>query len=192
MAEPMRQQYADPGERISALDERVAGLSSRQVHLEQVVAKGFASIETKMGEIQSSVAAGQRTPWQVIVTAIGVGAALVGGIYGLSVGPMRETDAQLRDADDALRAAIVELSKEVPSRAEIDYRAERSREDRDRLQSDLAALRAEVVPRGEHQEQWRSNSEAMTGLQRQIDQVREAVMEMRERLDRIERRGGMP
>jgi hypothetical protein len=54
-----------------------------------------------------------------------------------------------------------------------------------------------VVPRGEHQERWRSQDAGQNALQRQIDELktalggiygaRDVILELRERLDRIDR-----
>jgi hypothetical protein len=57
---------------------------------------------------------------------------------------------------------------------------------------------AAILPRGEHEEKWRTNAVSQSDLQRQIDEVRKAFGDtyspkdalrfMQERLDRIEGR----
>lgn len=186
MTETMRSTSFDAEVRYGALNERVENLSNRVAGLESHMTRGFSGIEEKISGLASSFNDKQRPQWQ----AYGVVITVVVILGSLVYWPIREQQS-------ALKAEIVDIGANAFTREELDYRAERSAEDRMRMQASIEAIEASVVPRGEHEEKWRGNTAALAAIQNQIDvmraqagdtyTLRDAVMDMRERLDRIER-----
>jgi C-terminal processing protease CtpA/Prc len=79
----------------------------------------------------------------------------------------------------------------------MEWRTARGQEDRARMEANVAEIRAGLVPRAEHERVWQNYMNKDQDLQRQLDEVKEAqgsvygardvILDLRERLDRVER-----
>lgn len=208
--------------RVSALERGVSAILDR---LDTSSARTDASIAA----MRDTMAASRVPQWSVLASFFGAAIVLVGALWGTGISPIKQSIEALTVTVDTLsrdmRADVARIQSEVDEiRTEYlpvaVYNDNRllSRQERavvdDRLQAEIGKLEAEfrraeelAVPRGEHQERWRSidaailaNREAYTGmiadLQRQIDEVserqgavygqRDIILEMQDRIDRAE------
>lgn len=179
------------------LGERVTNLGRRQSDLEAEMRTGFRQIETSFASftnetrnslsgLSSSIAERNKPQWQ----AIGVALTFAVVVGGMAYWPIRETTSDLKDAMTALASNVV-------TRQEMDWRQARGAEDRDRMQATIAEMRAQTVPRAEHDRTWSNYDQRFADTQRQIDVVKQAISgqynqrdlnrDILERMDRIER-----
>lgn len=213
MAEEDQRQYQDPIQ--AQLGERVTNLGRRQTDLEAEMRSGFRQIEQSFtsftNETRNSIAAlgssmteRARPQWQ----ALGVMVSVVVILGGLVYRPIRESTDDLKAQDvetgRLIQGLTAETSKSIQtlaantvSRQEMDWRAARGAEDRTRMESAIADIRAGLVPRAEHERVWANFDQRFTDEQRQIDElksssastynVRDVLLDLRSRLDALER-----
>lgn len=102
------------------------------------------NVATQLGALSSKIDERSRTPWAVLIAAAGFMLLFMSTIGVLAYRPIDQEQTRL--AQD-----IRELKREI--------------------NSDLRAINAQIVPRGEHTEKWESNRNQIVNLQRQIDEV---------------------
>lgn len=168
------------------LGERVTNLGRRQTDLEAEMRTGFRQIEQSLTNLSANLAERNKPQWQ----ALGVALTFAAILGGLAYMPIREATTDVKTDISALEASTV-------SRQEMDWRSQRGAEDRTRAESAIAELRSEQVPRKEHDRVWTSYDLQLADKQRQIDELktaqgsvygaRDALLDMRDRLDRLER-----
>lgn len=203
-----RQAFGRDDAKLAALEQRVYGLE-RGVHdLNQLFTGRIGEVSAQLAGLSTKLDERSRTPWATIVSAMGVVLAIV--IAGGQLAKAPVDDALTRLERDYARVVQETISAKSFAEFKATYENNRlvSRQDYDarfaRVDADLTALEARareaqgaVVPRGEHQERWRSQDAAIAALQRQLDELkaafggiygaRDVIIELRERLDRIER-----
>jgi hypothetical protein len=179
------------------LGERVTNLGRRQTDLENEMRSGFRQIENSlasfMNETRSSInalattlAERNKPQWQ----ALGVMLAFATALGGLAYWPIRE-------ATNDLKASVAIIIDKMVTQKEMKWRAARSAEDRGRMEGGIAELRSSQVPRAELERVWQSFDQRFADQQRQLDDVKQAqgsvygqrdiILDLRERLDRVER-----
>lgn len=179
------------------LGERVTNLNRRQSDLESEMRSGFKQIESSMtalsSEMRSSVAAlsanlaeRSRPQWQALGVALTF-AAMLGGLAYLPV----------REATSDLKASVAMLAERMVTQKEMEWRTARGAEDRQRSEAMIKELREEQVPRKELDRVFNSYDEQRADIQRQLDEVKQAqgsvygardiLLDLRERIDRMER-----
>lgn len=185
------------------LGERVTNLNRRQSDLESEMRSGFKQIESSMSamstEMRSSVAAlstnlseRNKPQWQ----AIGVAITFCTLLGGLAYYPINASTSRLE-------ASLAGISDKMVTRQEMDWRQARGQEDRARLELSVKDVRDAQVPRAELERVWTSEDQYRAQMQKQIDELkqsqsntysaRDLLLDMRERLDRVERqRVGQP
>lgn len=179
------------------LGERVTNLGRRQTDLEAEMRSGFKQIESSMAamssEMRSSVAAlstnlseRNKPQWQ----AIGVAITFCTILGGLAYWPINA-------ATTRLESAVATIADKMVTQKEMEWRTARGAEDRNRMEASVKEVRDAQVPREELDRVWASYDQRFQDHQRQIDEVkqqqgsvygaRDVILDMRERLDRIER-----
>lgn len=166
---------------IGALQQRVFGL-------EQAV----NNISQQLTSISQQITSGAKPNWSVLVSTAGFCLLFAGAIGGLAYAPIRENQTDLKVAMIDMSKTISAQSDKFVSIRELDGRSGRTRQDIERLNTDLNAQ--ELTRRRE--------LELMaTNLQRQIDDqkkafgdtfsLRDAIQQMQRRIDQLEaaRRG---
>ena len=176
--------------RYARLGERADNIGRRQTDMETEMRRGFSELTASLNKLSTDLQSSSKTPWPVIVSAIGVSFAIVAGLGAQALGPIRE--AQIRND-----ASIAQLAGSTVPRTELDSRASRSAEDRGRTEQTLARAEGELVPRKEHERVWQNYDQRLSDHQRQIDELkqqsantynaRDVLLDLRERLDRVER-----
>jgi hypothetical protein len=179
------------------LGERVTNLNRRQSDLENEMRSGFKQIESSMSamssEMRSSVAAlstnmaeRNKPQWQ----ALGVALTFCTILGGLAYWPINA-------ATTDLKAAVVTISEKMVTQQEMEWRTQRGAEDRARSEAAVKEIRDDQVPRKELDRVWANYDQRFSDQQRQIDEVktaqgsvygqRDIILDLRERLDRVER-----
>lgn len=179
------------------MGERITNLGRRQSDLENEMRSGFRQIEqsiatianetrTSIASLSQNLAERNRPQWQ----AIGVALTFAVVIGGMAYWPIRE-------ATSGLASSMSRIEERMVTRQEMDWRQARSQEDRLRTDGSVADLRAQQVPRAELDRVFEAYDSQLRDKQRQIDEVkaaqagiygaRDAMLDLRERLDRLER-----
>lgn len=200
--------YAHDDARLAALEQRVYGLERGVQDLNQLFTGRIGEVSAQLSGLASKLDDRSRTPWATIVSAMGVVLAIVVAGGQLAKTPVDDAIQRLERDTSALGSQATPLSTFSDFKATYESNRLVSRQDYDarfaRVDAALKALeqqtreaQSSVVPRGEHQERWRSQELAAAGLQRQIDDLKQAlgsiygardvIMDLRERLDRVER-----
>ncbi|MEX4006960.1 hypothetical protein [Neoaquamicrobium sediminum] len=167
------------------MGERVTNLGRRVTDIESEMRSGFRQIETSISQLSATLAERAKPQWQ----AIGVALTFAVVIGGMAYWPIRE-------ATGDLKASMGRIEERMITRQEMEWRQARSQEDRLRMESSIATIRGEQVPRAELDRVWSSYDQRFSDHQRQIDEVKQAqnsvygardvLIDMRERLDRLE------
>lgn len=176
--------------RYARLGERVDNLSSRQTNLEAEMRRGFTEVSAQLASLGKDFQNSAKTPWPVIVSAIGVSFAIIAGLGAQALGPLNAGQARTE-------AALAQLASTTVPRAELEWRTTRSAEDRARTEGSITTMREDLVPRKEHERVWSAYDQRLSDQQRQIDDLkqqsantynaRDVLLDLRERLDRVER-----
>lgn len=205
----------DTNTRVGVLSQRTANLEGGFIDFRREVNQQFTNVNAavssllaKMDErfttLNTSIADRSRPQWQ----ALGVMVSIVVVLGGLVYWPIRESTNDLKDQDQETSRLIQSLTAETSkaiqslaansvSRQEMDWRSARGVEDRISIQTAIADIRAGLVPRAEHERVWANFDQRFADEQRQIDEVkaasasvynvRDVIMDLRNRLDALER-----
>ncbi|NLS07265.1 hypothetical protein HGP14_28665 [Rhizobium sp. P32RR-XVIII] len=179
------------------LDERVTDLGRRQTDLEPEMRAGFKGIDAAVtalaNETRASIAAlstnlaeRNKPQWQALGVALTF-AAMLGGLAYLPI----------REATSDLKRSVGILAEKMVTQSELEWRTQRSAEDRARTDGSVKELRDAEVPREELDRVFASYDQRFTDQQRQLDDVKQAqgnvygaraiLLDLREWIDRIER-----
>lgn len=177
----------DPETQYAALGERVEGQGRRLTNLESTVNQGFRQVETSIAGLSNEFRSSQRPQWQAMSVLLAFALAIGGLVYW-----------PIQKATNDLKTAITSLSEKAVTREELEWRSSRAAEDRTRTEMTLRSLDANLVPRAEHSRVWASYDQRFLDQQRQIDELkqyqgsvygaRDALLDIRERIDRLEQR----
>lgn len=199
--------------KLAALEQRVYGLE-RGVHdLNQLFTGRIGEVSAQLAGLTTKLDERSRTPWATIVSAMGVVLAIVIAGGQLAKAPVDDALGRLGRDYDRLSRETVSGSSFSEFKSTYENNRLVGRQDYDarfaRVDGALAGLdqrirdaKDAVVPRGEHQERWRGEDAAVAALQRQVDDLksassgvygaRDVIIDLRERLDRVERRADPP
>ncbi len=193
-----RNSYASAFE--AQASERIINLGRRQSDFENEVRSGFKQMELSISSLgnetrnalaalSSTMAERSRPQWQALGVALTF-AALLGG---LAYWPIRE-------GTNDLKSAVALLADKMVTQQEMQWRTQRGVEDRQRTEATLALIKEDQVPRKELERVWDASNQRDADLQRQLDQLttqfagtygaRDVILDLRERLDRLERTKG--
>lgn len=194
--------------KLAALEQRVYGLERGVQDLNQAFSGRIGEVSAQLAGLTTRLDERSRTPWATIVSAMGVVLAIVIAGGQLAKTPVDDALARLeRDYDRLARDAVGSSSlaefkatyenNRLVFRQDLDARFARVDGEIAQLEERARAAQAAVVPRGEHEERWRSQDAAVAAVQRQVDDLksafggiygaRDVIIELRERLDRMER-----
>ena len=176
----------DPQARYAALDERVTNLRSSFVNLEGEMRSGFASVNNHLTSVSNELRVAGKTQWPVIWMAAGVVFTVLAGLGAVLYSPIKNDVTKLQDT--------------TISRSEWNDNLMRAVENRSRLETAIAKIAENAVPRSELEQMvteyrdykarienelrgkldhssWSernlSRDHEIAGLQRQIDQQRQ-------------------
>lgn len=204
MADDMATQNGDtfdPRAQWARLSERVENQGKDIIDLRSNMNTGFQNVQSAITSLTNEFRGSTKTQWPVIWSAIGVALSFAVIVGGMAYWPIRENTSDLKVAVIELakqtNESIKDLAASTVSRQEMDWRAARGAEDRARTEKAIDAITTDLVPRGEHERVWQNYDQRFMDQQRQIDEVkaaqgstynaRDVILDMRERLDRLER-----
>lgn len=194
----------DAEARYAQLEERVQNQGRDLARSQAEVQRAFADIREAVASLGAELRNNavefknsQRPQW----AAVGVALSFAAMVGALAYWPVREAQADLKSQFGELRreALSVDAFKDYKATTENfrlvarqDYEARFAR-----IDAEIRAFNAAIVPRGEHEGHWRTIATQITDLQRQIDatgklygdaySLRDFVKDLQARLDRIER-----
>jgi len=185
------------------LGERVTNLNRRQSDLETEMRSGFKQIESSMSSmstemrsavsaLSSNIAERNKPQWQAIAVALSF-CTIVGGLVYWPI----------KDDTSGVKASILLITERMVTQKELEWRTARGQEDRQRTEAAVKDIRDGLVPRAEHERVWANYDQRFQDQQRQVDDLKQAqgsvygardvIMDLRQRLDRVEReRIGQP
>lgn len=151
---------------------------------------GFQGVNANLAALSNELRSAGKTHWPVIFAALSVVITILAGLGFLSLQPIKDNTARLE-------TALVRLAETSVSQKEMEWRSARGAEDRMRTETAVKDLREAQVPRLELTRVWDNYDQRFTDQQRQIDEVKQAqgsvygqrdvILDLRERLDRMER-----
>lgn len=147
----------DPLASYARLSERVENQGRDIVDLRSNMNTGFRNIEGAVNALATELRGSSKTQWPVIWSAVGVSFAILVAVGSQSLSPLKENLAKVESAQAGLPMAYV-------SRTEMDWRTQRSQEDRARMDGNIMDIRANLVPRTEFEA-------FKVDMQRQIDRI---------------------
>ncbi|MGE7367921.1 hypothetical protein ACQKKX_02470 [Neorhizobium sp. NPDC001467] len=180
----------DPMAQYARLSERVENQGKDIVDLRSNMNTGFQSVNASLTTLSNELRSNSKTQWPVIWTAAGVSftvlAALGAFVYGT-----------LSTRQDRTDTTIIGVIDKMVTQKEMEWRTARSQEDRTRTDAAIKEIREGLVPRAEHERVWQNYTASDANMQRQLDELKQAqgsvygardvILDLRERLDRVER-----
>ena len=198
----------DPDARLATLETRVSGIERGMTALDDKISSRFKDTTDQFAQLNAKLDERSKTHWPTIWGAMSVvlGLVIAGGTLAFSPRDesIRRIDAGLKDLESS-RMATSGFSEfkgtyennRLILRQDIDARFARLDGELSALERRMREAESAAVSRGEHQERWRAHDVALAALQRQLDDVktalggiygaRDVIIELRERLDRLER-----
>ena len=179
------------------LGERVTNLGRRQSDLESEMRSGFkqmeAAVSSLANEMRNSVSTlsanmneRNRPQWQAIAVALSF-CTIVGGLVYWPI----------KDDASSVKSSILLITERMVTQKELEWRTARGQEDRQRTEAAIKEIRDGLVPRAEHERVWKNQEDRDADLQRQVDELKQAqgaiygardvLLDLRDRLDRVER-----
>lgn len=155
----------DAQQQWGRLSERVENQGRDIVDLRSNMNTGFRNMESAINALSSELRGSSKTQWPVIWSAIGVSFAILIAVGSQSIAPLRS------DITD-LKASNAAAAEKMVTREELDWRASRGTEDRERNNLAIADLREASVTRNEWSERNRARDQEITDLSRRIEEIR--------------------
>jgi hypothetical protein len=155
------------------LGERVTNLGRRVTDIEGEMRAGFRAqeqsmaaftneVRTSIAQLSQTIAERNKPQWQ----ALGVALTFAGMLGALAYLPIRE-------ATNDLKAGVSALADKTVTRQEMDWRSDRAAEDRTRMEKAVANLREGTVGRPEWTERSKSIDQAISDVNRRVDELRQ-------------------
>lgn len=164
---------------IGALEQRVYGLE-----------QGVAGLSSQISGLSQQISASGKTNWSVIIGFGGIALSFMIAIGGMAYWPIREAQGDMKSLLNKQGDALIAMGEKYVSVRELDQRSGRTRQEMDRLNTDVTALETNLR---------RSIEQSDSNLQRQIDDqkkafgdtysLRDAMQQFRRELDELRKRG---
>ncbi|MBB3947702.1 hypothetical protein GGQ73_003673 [Rhizobium skierniewicense] len=202
----------DPMAQYARLSERVENQGKDIVDLRSNMNTGFQTVNAAIGTLSNELRSNSKTQWPVIWAAAGVCFTVLatGGAFfynSLNKDQSRLDAAIIKNAEvmqtaltrltEGTQQSLVSMTERMVTRQEMEYRQARGAEDRTRMESTIKEIREAQVPRAELDRVFLNYDQRFVDQQRQIDDqkqaqgsvygARDVILDLRERLDRVER-----
>ncbi len=191
----------DPLAQYARLSERVENQGKDIVDLRSNMNTGFQNVNANISALANDFRANGKTQWPIIIGFSSVTITILGGLGFLALQPIKDNISQIRQDAQTLSSTtatgLANVVDKMVTQKEMEWRTGRGAEDRLRSESMIKELREEQVPRKELDRVWTAYDQRMVDHQRQLDELKQAqgaiygardvIMDMRERLDRVER-----
>lgn len=153
-------------EDIGEYRQRVRGLERQQDAFAQQLANLSSKIDERFTSLQNTLAAGAKTPWNNILAACGVTIAILSAMVGAITLPIT---AQIADIKQSSKESRIELADAI-IRARTE-RIDQIGELRRYVDENLKDVRAQIVPRAEHDRSWTDARLKDEAVQKQIANI---------------------
>ena len=191
----------DPLAQYARLSERVENQGKDIVDLRSNMNTGFQNVNANISALANDFRATGKTQWPIIIGFCSVTITVLGGLGFLALQPIKDNIAQIREDAKTLSSTtgtgFATLVDKMVTQKELEWRTARGAEDRQRTEASIKELREEQVPRKELDRVFNSYDQQRADIQRQLDEVKQAqgsvygardiLLDLRERIDRIER-----
>ncbi|MBB3315096.1 hypothetical protein FHT77_000938 [Rhizobium sp. BK181] len=191
----------DPMTSWARLSERVENQGKDIVDLRSNMNTGFQTINSAINTLSNELRTNSKTQWPVIWSAAGVCftilAALGAFFYGTLSKSQDRLDVAIIETNKGIQSSLEKVTANMVTQKEMEWRTARSSEDRQRTDIAIKDIRESLVPRAEHERVWQNYDDRSKDFQRQIDEIKQAqgsvygqrdfMLDLRERLDRLER-----
>lgn len=191
----------DPEAKYAQLGERVDNQSRQMADLDSRMRQGFSEIASQIRSLVDDIRGGSKTQWPIIIGFSSVTITVLGGLGFMALQPIKENIASIRE-DERQRAletkdSLSTIVANMVTQKEMEWRTARGQEDRQRTEAAIKDIREGLVPRAEHERVWQNYTNKDDDLQRQVDELKQAqgnvysardvILDLRQRLDRVER-----
>jgi DNA anti-recombination protein RmuC len=196
---------------LSSLSTHLDGMAQRMDQQAKAqsdkIDQMFTSFDKRFSEQLTStntqLAERGKTPWGLLISAMGVMIVIVQGLSSLQFAPVRADIDRLNLSIGNVAQNTTSSSAFAEFKSTYENNRITSRQDNDNRFASIEGKFQSQVPRGEHERVWASYDQRFTDVQRQVDEVkaaqgsvygaRDVILDLRERLDRVERgRVGQP
>ncbi|MBB3965968.1 hypothetical protein [Rhizobium metallidurans] len=193
--------HFDPETKYVQLGERVENQATRIADLDMRMRQSFTDIASQIRGLSDDVRGGAKTQWPIIIGFCTVSITILGGLGYLALQPIKDNIAQIRDdakvQGSSTATALATVVDKMVTNKELEWRTGRSAEDRARTDANVKELRDAQVPRAELDRVFAAYDQRFLDQQRQLTDMKEAqgnvygtrdvILDLRERLDRMER-----
>ena len=162
----------DPETRVAALAERVDNQGNRLVQIEGAMNRGFAAVENSISALSTEMRTGSKPQWQAISILATVIIAVFGGVGALVWVPVKADISEIKQEMRSDRRDAVSVEAFQNFRQQYDGNRSAYRIDVDNSFRKVEEKLKDVVPRGEHDREWRNTEQRFTDMQRQIDETK--------------------
>lgn len=162
----------DPETRVAALAERVDNQGNRLVQIEGAMNRGFAAVENSITALSTEMRTGSKPQWQAISILATVIIAVFGGVGALVWVPVKADISEIKQEQRSDRRDAVSVEAFQNFRQQYDGNRQSYRIDVDNTFRKVEEKLKDVVPRGEHDREWRNTEQRFTDMQRQIDETK--------------------
>lgn len=191
----------DPLAQYARLSERVENQGKDIVDLRSNMNTGFQNVNANISALANDFRATGKTQWPIIIGFCTVSITILGGLGYLALQPIKDNLTQIREDAKSLSSStatgLATIVDKMVTQKELEWRTARGAEDRQRTEASIKELREEQVPRKELDRVFNSYDQQRADIQRQLDEVKQAqgsvygardiLLDLRERIDRIER-----
>ncbi|RYG94140.1 MAG: hypothetical protein EON58_16910 [Alphaproteobacteria bacterium] len=191
----------DPEAKYAQLGERVDNQSRQIGDLDTRMKQGFSEIGSQIRSLIDDIRGGSKTQWPIIIGFCSVTITVLGGLGFMALQPIKDNITTMRE-DMRMRSietkdSLSTIVSAMVTQKEMEWRTARSQEDRQRTEGAIKDIRDGLVPRAEHERVWANYDQRFQDQQRQVDELKQAqgsvygardvIMDLRQRLDRVER-----
>lgn len=191
----------DPLAQYARLSERVENQGKDIIDLRSNMNTGFSNVNANISALANDFRGAGKTQWPILIGFCTMSITILGGLGYLALQPIKDNIAQIReDAKGLASSSSISLANVVDkmvTQKEMEWRTARGQEDRQRTEAAVKDIRDGLVPRAEHERVWANYDQRFQDQQRQVDELKQAqgsvygardvIMDLRQRLDRVER-----
>lgn len=191
----------DPMAQYARLSERVENQGKDIVDLRSNMNTGFQSVNAAIGTLSNELRSNSKTQWPVIWAAAGVCFTVLVTIGTFFYSTLSKSQDRIEVSVSRVAENALSVSAFQDFRATYENNRVVSRNDYidkfGQLTARIETVQKDQVPRAELERVWQSDDMQKAQLQKQIDELkqsqaatygaRDVILDMRERLDRIER-----
>lgn len=196
----------DPMAQYARLSERVENQGKDIIDLRSNMNTGFQNVNANISALANDFRGAGKTQWPIIIGFCTVSITILGGLGYLALQPIKDNISQIREDAKGLASStstsLAVVVDKMVTQKEMEWRTARGAEDRARMEASIKDVRDAQVPRAELERVWTSQTNVDSDQQRQLDELKQAqgsvygardvILDLRQRVDRMEREKASP